>query len=57
MRKCFILKQLQSKDNKELKDSIINKLMEIGIFKVHGLQLYQVPLYMLLHEYDKHVHN
>lgn len=51
------MKQQQLKDNKNLKDSIINELMEIGIFKVHGLQLYQVPLYMLIHEYDKHMHD
>lgn len=46
----------QETSKKELKDSVINKLMDMGIFKVNGLQLYQVPLYMLLHEYDKHQH-
>lgn len=42
---------------RELKDNMINKLMEIGVYKIHDLQLYQVPLYVLIHEYDKHVHS
>lgn len=48
--------QRQTAKNKDLKDTVINKLMEIGIYKIHDLQLYQVPLYLLIHEYDKHVH-
>lgn len=51
------MKQRLAVNRKDLKDTIINKLMDLGVYKIRDLQLYQVPLYLLLHEYDKHPHD
>lgn len=51
------MKQRQLAEKRDLKDTMINKLMDIGVYKIRDLQLYQVPLYLLINEYDKHVQN
>lgn len=33
------------------REEIIQELVENGIFKIHGKQLYELPLYTLLKEY------
>lgn len=38
----------------EKKQSIIDKLVEEGIFKIDGKQLYELPIYALLKEYTEH---
>lgn len=38
-----------------LKDDVIDQLMAIGVYKIKDLQLYQVPLHILVQEYRKHV--
>ncbi|MBO2535430.1 MULTISPECIES: Fur-regulated basic protein FbpA [Rummeliibacillus] len=36
------------------KDHVIQHLMNLGIFKINGKQLYQVPLEELIKEYKRH---
>lgn len=45
----------QNRQNQTLKDDVIDQLMAIGVYKIKDLQLYQVPLHILVQEYRKHV--
>ncbi len=45
----------QDRQKQTLKDDVINQLMAIGVYKIKDLQLYQVPLHILVQEYRKHV--
>lgn len=45
----------QNQQNQTLKDDVIDQLMAIGVYKIKDLQLYQVPLHILVQEYRKHV--
>lgn len=40
----------------QLKETIIDKLMKLGIYKIQDLQLYQVPLFKLIQTYEKYAH-
>ncbi|MEK3937633.1 Fur-regulated basic protein FbpA [Sporosarcina sp. FSL W7-1349] len=33
------------------REEIIQKLVDNGVFKIHGKQLYELPLYALMKEY------
>ncbi|GEK33774.1 Fur-regulated basic protein FbpA [Kurthia sibirica] len=41
------------KQQEAVKTDVIDHLMELGIYKINDLQLYQVPLSELLLEYKK----
>lgn len=45
----------QDRQKQTLKDDVIDQLMAIGVYKIKDLQLYQVPLHILVQEYRKHV--
>lgn len=45
----------QNRQKQTLKDDVIDQLMAIGVYKIKDLQLYQVPLHILVQEYRKHV--
>ncbi len=45
----------QERQKQTLKDDVIDQLMAIGVYKIKDLQLYQVPLHILVQEYRKHV--
>lgn len=38
----------QDRQKQTLKDDVINQLMAIGVYKIKDLQLYQVPLHILV---------
>lgn len=46
MTKCYKQQEL-------VKTDVIEQLVELGIYKINDLQLYQVPLSLLLLEYKK----
>lgn len=45
----------QERQKQTVKDDVIDQLMAIGVYKIKDLQLYQVPLHILVQEYRKHV--
>ncbi|MFC7366585.1 MULTISPECIES: Fur-regulated basic protein FbpA [Bhargavaea] len=47
------MRELHEGPMDEKKQSIIDKLVDEGIFKIDGKQLYELPIYTLLKQYTE----